>query len=192
MARQRFSWTVAADVVALLISANCPGPMLRSRLARRVLATAWVALSLLGARQAFAQASESVDTAAVLRSARPEIEAANAAWLPGLKAHDAASIAAAYADSGIFVAANGAVVRGREAVAHMYEGRFGRMGEIRAGGIVQDGIAVVSSSLLYEWGRGWLETVGANGTAARSGGSYLTVWQRQADGHWRIVRNLSL
>ena len=27
--------------------------------------------------------------------------------------------------------------------------------------------------------------------AQRSGGGYLTVWQRETDGHWRIVRNLA-
>jgi ketosteroid isomerase-like protein len=30
------------------------------------------------------------------------------------------------------------------------------------------------------------------GAPARSGGAYLTVWQREPDGHWRIVRNLAL
>ena len=134
-----------------------------------------------------------VDTAAILASARPEIDAANAAWLPGLQHRDAAAIAAAYADSGLFIAGDGTVIRGRDAVAHMYAARFPRLRPIRAGGIVQDGLTVLGASRIAEWGHGWLEMEAerAGAPPVRSGGSYLTVWERQSDGHWRIVRNLA-
>jgi uncharacterized protein (TIGR02246 family) len=133
-----------------------------------------------------------VDTAAILASARPEIEAANAAWLPGLKQHDAKSIAAPYADSGLFIAGNGTVTRGRDAVAHMYEARFPKLRPIR-GGIEQDGLTVLAPTRIIEWGRGWLEMEPerAGAPPVRSGGSYVTIWERQADGHWRIVRNMA-
>lgn len=159
-------------------------------------------LGLLGfasmsGRAVLAQATPSpareVDTAAVLASARPEIEAANAAWFPSLKRHDAASIAAAYADSGLFIAADGTVIRGRAAVASMYTARFQRMRHIRAGAVVQEGLVVVGPTLIYEWGHGWLEMEPepSGGPPVRTGGTYLTVWQRSGDGHWRIVRNLT-
>jgi uncharacterized protein (TIGR02246 family) len=154
------------------------------------------ALSALAARQLPSQAappSVRIDTAAVLASARPEVEAANAAWLPGLKSHDAAAVAAAYADSGLFILPDGSVIRGRAAVAAMYSARFQRQRPIRAGGIIQDGISVAGPALVFEWGHGWveMEPQAAGGPPVRSGGTYLTVWQRSADGHWRIVRNLS-
>jgi uncharacterized protein (TIGR02246 family) len=134
-----------------------------------------------------------LDTAAILASARPEIEAANAAWLPGLKQHDAKSIAAPYADSGLFIAGNGAVTRGRDAVARMYEARFPKLRPIRAGGIAQDGLAVLAPTRILEWGRGWLEMEPerAGAPPVKSGGSYVTVWERQPDGHWQIVRNMA-
>ena len=134
-----------------------------------------------------------LDTAAILSSARPEIEAANAAWLPGLRQHDAKSIAAPYADSGLFIAGNGAVTRGRDAVARMYEARFPKLRPIRAGGIAQDGLAVLAPTRILEWGRGWLEMEPerAGAPPVKSGGSYVTVWERQPDGHWRIVRNMA-
>ena len=134
-----------------------------------------------------------LDTAAILASARPEIEAANAAWLPGLKQHDAKSIAAPYADSGLFIAGNGAVTRGRDAVARMYEARFPKLRPIRAGGIAQDGLAVLAPTRIIEWGRGWLEMEPerAGAPPVKSGGSYVTVWERQPDGHWQIVRNMA-
>jgi uncharacterized protein (TIGR02246 family) len=134
-----------------------------------------------------------LDTIAILASARPEIEAANGAWLPGLRQHDAKSIAAPYADSGLFIAGDGFVTRGRDAVARMYEARFPKLRPIRAGGIAQDGLAVIAPTRIVEWGRGWLdlEPERAGAPLVRSGGSYVTIWERQADGHWRIVRNMA-
>jgi ketosteroid isomerase-like protein len=162
----------------------------------RVLSIGSLAVLALAGRLLRAQAGPAavrVDTAAVLASARPEIDAANAAWLPGLKRRDAASIAAPYADSGLFVLADGTVIRGRAAVAGMYEARLRRLQEIRSGAIVQEGLAVAGPGLIYEWGHGWLETAPgpAGGPPVRSGGAYLTVWQRAGDGHWRIARNLT-
>ena len=134
-----------------------------------------------------------LDTAAILASARPDIEAANAAWLPGLRTRNAALIAAAYADSGLFIAADGAVTRGQAAVAKLYTARFPRLRAIRAGGVVEDGLTVISASCVVEWGHAWLEQDPATGTGppVRSGGAYLTVWNRGPDGHWRITRNLT-
>ena len=134
-----------------------------------------------------------LDTAAILASARPEIDAANAAWLPALQRHDANAIAAAYADSGLFVAGDGTVTRGRAAVARMYAARFARLRPIRAGAVVQDGLTVLGPMRIAEWGHGWFELAPDRDGAppARSVGTYLTVWQREVDGHWRIVRNLA-
>jgi len=134
-----------------------------------------------------------LDTAAILASARPEIDAANAAWLPGLQQRDAKAIAAPYADSGLFIAGDGTVTRGRDAVARMYEARFPRLRPIRAGGIVQGGLTVLAPTRVGEWGHGWIEMdpERVGGAPVRSGGSYVTVWERQADGHWRIIRNMA-
>jgi uncharacterized protein (TIGR02246 family) len=136
---------------------------------------------------------ERLDTTAILASARPEIDAANAAWFPGLQRHDAAVIAAAYADSGLFIAGDGTVTRGRAAIARMYAERFPRMRPIRAGAVVQDGLTVLGSARIAEWGHGWLELAPERDgeSAVRSGGTYVTVWQRETDGHWRIARNLA-
>src|SRR5512138_3415257 len=112
--------------LGLLASALLAGTTLPAQVARRP-ATADVA-------------HEPLDTAAILASARPEIDAANAAWLPGLQHRDAGAIAAAYADSGLFIAGDGTVTRGRAAVARMYAARFPRLPAIRAGGVIQDGL----------------------------------------------------
>jgi len=163
-----------------------------------LLATALLAGPVLPAqvagRPAAAEARRGpLDTVAILASARPEIDAANAAWLPGMQRHDAGVIAAAYADSGLFVAGDGTVTRGRAAVGRMYAARFARLRPIRAGAVVQDGLTVLGPTRIAEWGHGWLELAPERDGAppGRSAGTYLTVWQRESDGHWRIVRNLA-
>jgi len=134
-----------------------------------------------------------LDTTAILASARSDIDAANAAWLPGLRNRDAQAIVAAYSDSGVFVAPNGTVTQGREAIARMYAARFPRLRTIRTGAVVEGGTTVLGPTRIAEWGQAWLEQSpeASGGTPVRSGGTFLTVWQRESDGHWRIVRNLA-
>lgn len=134
-----------------------------------------------------------LDTAAILASARSDIGAANAAWLPGLRKRDAAMIAAAYADSGLFISADGTVTRGRAAIARLYASRFPHLRTIRDGGVKQDGLTVLGPTHIVEWGHAWLDQEPASGTGppVRTGGTYLTVWDRGSDGHWRITRNLT-
>lgn len=134
-----------------------------------------------------------LDTSAILATARPEIDAANAAWLPGLEKRDADAIVAAYADSGLFVGSDGAVTRGRAAIARMYAASFPRLRPIRTGAVEQEGLSVLGPTRIAEWGRAWIEFAPEHEGDAprRGGGSYLTVWDRQPDGHWRITRNLA-
>ncbi len=159
----------------------------------RLLAPA-LTLDLFAAPVALAQPEprQALDTAAVLAGARPEISAANRAWVSGLRQRNAEMIAAAYADSGLFIAPDGAVTRGRAAIKRMYAVRFPQLRVIRDGAVIQAGLVVVDAGSLYEWGNAWLEQEApkSGGLPVRSGGPYLTVWQRQADGHWRIVRNI--
>lgn len=154
------------------------------------------ALALGGAALAPAhlRAQSAFDTTAVLDSARPDIEAANSAWLPGLRQHDAKMITAAFDDSALFVTADGTTIRGRAAITRMYEGRFPTLGKILSGAVVQEGLVAVKADLVYEWGRATLELASATpgGAPRRGGGAYLTVWRRAADGHWRILRNIAL
>lgn len=172
-------WSRRIAPLSFLASALLTAPTLPAQVARRP-AIADVA-------------REPLDTAAILASARSEIDAANAAWLPGLQHRDAGAIAAAYADSGLFIAGDGTVTRGRIAVARMYAERFPHLRPIRAGAVVQDGLTVLGPTSIAEWGHAWVELAPERSgePPTRSGGTYLTVWNREPDGHWRIVRNLA-
>lgn len=163
------------------------------RYAQRFFIVAMLATIANAASAQRAPSTTTLDTTAVLASARAEIDAANEAWIPGLRTRNADTIVAAYADSGLFVGPDRVVTRGRQAIRDMYASRFPRMREIRDGGVVQDGLVAVAPDLIYEWGHAWVEMAAAapGGTPVKSGGTYLTVWKREADGHWRIVRNLA-
>jgi ketosteroid isomerase-like protein len=83
-------------------------------------------------------------------------------------------------------------VKGRAAIEQLMRDRFSRTGPVVDGTLTQDNL-VAAGSMIYEWGHAELE-MGGRGTLspARVTARYLTVWQRDASGRWRIIRNLSL
>lgn len=124
---------------------------------------------------------------AQIAAAKPAIEQANGDWLRALKAGDAAAIAAAYADDGVFVLPDGSQLAGRAAVEKLYARPTPG---IVVGGIDSEGVACGADGLIYEWGQGRLVTRDADGREQTRGGPYLTVWKR-IGGDWKIVRNLA-
>lgn len=132
------------------------------------------------------------DPVTLIASARPAIESANSGWLPAMERGDAGTVAAAYAEDGVLITANGTAIRGRAAIAARYRAELAHIGQITGGGLVQEGVTVSGRSI-YEWGHGWLTTRQKDGKLRTgSSHSYLTVWRRQADGTWAIIRNLAL
>ncbi|MHB8812456.1 MAG: YybH family protein [Steroidobacteraceae bacterium] len=132
------------------------------------------------------------DPVTLIGSARQAIEAANSGWLPAMERGDAATVAAAYAEDGVLITAKGTAIRGRAAIAARYRAELATIGQITGGGLVQEGLTV-SGGLIYEWGHGWLTIRQKDGKLRTSSGHlYLTVWRRQPDGTWAIIRNLAL
>ena len=118
------------------------------------------------------------------------IEKANREWGVAMKSGDAKTIAAPYLDDGIFVGLDGTCTRGRPAIEKMYMDRFDRGGKALSTRIERHGV-VVDGALAYEWGHGEITTA-AEGKPRTRGGPYLTVWARQPDGDWKILRNVVL
>lgn len=107
-----------------------------------------------------------------------------------MRAHDAGKIVSAYAAEGMFVTASGAVIRGRDSIAALYRKRFATIVQVTDGGIDREGMQSVNDTLVYEWGHGRLTFTDSAGATHTSRGPYLTVWRRESDGVWRIIRNL--
>jgi uncharacterized protein (TIGR02246 family) len=126
-----------------------------------------------------------------LASARPEIDKANADWVPAMQAGDIEKAAEPFADDAMFILPDGKTYAGRAAIEAFLKARLVPGTRITGGTIQQDGISVIRDGLIYEWGHGGMTKVDAKGETRTSGGLYLTVWHRTPGGHWQIIRNLN-
>ena len=124
--------------------------------------------------------------------ASPFIAKANKEWEAAIQTGDADALSRPYHEEGVFVGPDGNAVRGRAAIRAMYAGRAASKARIVAATIQSEGRVAAGPDEVYEWGSGWMFIQAADGTRAKRGGRYLTVWHRQADGTWVITRNLAL
>lgn len=116
-----------------------------------------------------------------------DIHEGNQAWVNGMKSGDAAKIAATYAADALDCGATGECLKGRAAIESATKARTAKMGRAASASVMSLG-SVQRGNFVYEWG---------SATAAFAGGkkiegSYLTVWQKQKDGSWKIFRNMAL
>lgn len=136
-----------------------------------------------------AAASQEVNA---IDAASPFIAKANKEWETAIQTGDADALSRPYHEDGVFVGPDGNAVRGRAAIRAMYAGRAASKTRIVGATIQSEGRVAAGPDEVYEWGSGWLFTQAADGTRAKRGGRYLTVWHRQLDGTWVITRNLAL
>ena len=118
-------------------------------------------------------------------AARQQIDAGNQAWIDGMKQGKAAPIAATYTADAVDCGPAGECIRGRAAIEqHIKEG-LAKRGRAQSASVQSVG-SVQQGSFVYEWGQ-------ADATFARGivvTDRYLTAWQKQPDGTWKIFRNL--
>ena len=119
--------------------------------------------------------------------ARKDIDAGNQAWVTGMKEGRAEPIAATYAEDAIDCTAAGDCIKGRAAIAEYMRNRIAKSGRATSATAATVG-SVQQGDFVYEWGRSELSFAGGQ----KSGHRYLTVWQRQKDGVWRIFRNMPI
>jgi uncharacterized protein (TIGR02246 family) len=118
------------------------------------------------------------------------VEKANSDFIVAMKTGDAATIAAPYTDDASFITIDGASVQGRTEIEKMYRDRFARAGLARSTKINSKRL-VVDNDLAYESGYGEIGLL-KDGKLMIKGGRFLTVWQRQTKGDWKILRNVVL
>jgi uncharacterized protein (TIGR02246 family) len=128
----------------------------------------------------------------LIDAASPFIAKANKEWEGAIQTGDADALSRPYHEDGVFVGPDGNAVRGRAAIRAMYVGRAASKARIVAATIQSEGRVAAGPDEVYEWGSGWMVIQSADGTRAKRGGRYLTVWHRQPDGTWVITRNLAL
>ena len=123
-------------------------------------------------------------------AARPSIDKANADWLPALQAGDADRLVAPYDEKGVFILSDGREIAGKAAIREMYAAGAHSGRKVIGGALRSDGLAAAAPDRVYEWGHADVTVTGKNGIERSQKGAYLTVWQLQPDGAWRIIRNL--
>jgi uncharacterized protein (TIGR02246 family) len=121
---------------------------------------------------------------------RDAVRKANTEWAEAMKTGDAAVIAAPYTDGAVFVLTDGKCLQGRADIEQLYRDGFQKGGlasatKIETKSLVRDG------DLAYESGYAEVGVV-RQGKPVTRGSRYLTVWQAQADGAWKILRNVVL
>jgi uncharacterized protein (TIGR02246 family) len=131
-----------------------------------------------------------IATRAQSAAALSTIDHADSDWLGAMRSRNVERIVAPYDRDGMFVTAAGLVIRGRDSIAALYRRRLGAIARIHDGAIVRDGVQAVNDTLVYEWGHGGMTFTDTAGATHSSRGPYLTVWRKESDGAWRIIRNL--
>jgi len=118
------------------------------------------------------------------------IAKANSEFIAAMKTGDATTIAAPYTEEAVFIAFDGSCIRGRREIEKMYRARFESSGFASAVKIDSKRV-VVDGDLAYESGYAEITSL-KQGKISVDGGRFLTVWQRQAGGDWKILRNVVL
>ena len=127
----------------------------------------------------------SPDTATV----KTAIEAANRRFLDAFKRGDRAGMVANYADDAIMMMPNEEAWRGRPGLDKGFGGFLSQMSFKDGAATTTD--VMVAGDLAVETGTFWWTLQPKSGAEIKDKGKYLTVWKRQADGSWKIVRDIN-
>lgn len=118
-------------------------------------------------------------------SARVAIDAGNQAWIDGIKAGDMQRIAATYTQDAVDCGRTGECIRGRSQIERHMKTQLESLGRARSAAVKTWG-STEQGSFVYEWGEAEATFSGGERLVER----YLTAWQQQPDGTWRIFRNM--
>ncbi len=121
--------------------------------------------------------------------AAAEVMRLDAAWASAMARGDGEAFRSLVADDAVF--AGRALLRGREEVWGAWKGFFAE-GAPRLTWTPGDGGAAGSGDLAWTTGRYRLERRDPTGKPAASEGNYLTVWERDGGGAWRVALDSGL
>jgi uncharacterized protein (TIGR02246 family) len=130
-------------------------------------------------------AATSADAGAV----REAIDSANSKFTDAMKRGDTTTMAANYSDDAIVMMPNVELWRGRDAVRKGFAG-FVSQGPVKEfKGKTED--VMVAGDVAVETGTYEMTVQPKGGKEIKDKGKYITVWKRQADGSWKIVRDIN-
>ena len=118
------------------------------------------------------------------------VKKANSDFEIAMTKSDVATIAEPYTADAVFVSPDGTATRGRAAIEQLYRDRFAKSGPALETKIVSEEL-MLDGNFAYERGRGSI-TRRVREERMTDWARFLTVWQRQPDGAWKIFRNIVL
>jgi uncharacterized protein (TIGR02246 family) len=154
----------------------------------RLLVLLFAALLIFaGVVRAQAPAQSSVTDPAI----RQAIDAGNAKYIDAFAKSDAGALAGLYDESGSRFSPKGVVVRGRPAIAESVAGFMKSVtGPIKVSIETQD--LWVVDDVAYETGKYTYTFTPPGKSETQTGGHYVTIWKRQADGGWKIIADMGV
>jgi uncharacterized protein (TIGR02246 family) len=127
-------------------------------------------------------------TAADAGEARQAIDAANARFVDAAKRGDSTIVDAIFADDVVVMMANEPAKRGRDAARKSFVSTF-QPGVVKDFSLKTDDVAV-AADLAVETGAYEMTLQPQGAKEVKDKGKYITVWKRQADGSWKIIRDM--
>ena len=118
-------------------------------------------------------------------STRAGIDAGNQAWIAGVKTGNTSLIVDTYAENAVDCGPTGHCLRGRLQIAQHLKQQLAANGRAHSAAVDSWGTSQ-HGSFVYEWGQAEAAFDDGKQLAER----YLTVWQLQKDGSWKIFRNM--
>jgi len=117
--------------------------------------------------------------------ARQQIDAGNQQWVDAMKQGNAAMLVPGNTEDAVDCSPGGECIRGRSAIGEHMKEEISKLGKADSASVVSVG-SVQQGRYVYEWGEAKAHF--SNGKSVVD--KYLTVWQRQPDGAWKVFRNL--
>jgi ketosteroid isomerase-like protein len=118
-------------------------------------------------------------------SARAAVDAGNQAWIDGVKTGDVKRIIATYTEDAVDCGPTGECLRGRVQIERQMTTQLASLGRARSAAVKTRG-STEQGSFVYEWG----QAEATFGSGKKLAEKYLTAWQKQPDGTWKIFRNM--
>lgn len=118
-------------------------------------------------------------------AARKQIDAGNQAWIDGMKQGRVELIVPTYTLDAVDCSPDGECIRGRSAIEEHMKEEIAKLGKADSASVTSIGL-VQQGRFIYEWGQAEAHFPSGRKIVDR----YLTAWQEQPDGDWKIFRNL--